>query len=203
MDLGEELNVITLDPTLEQMLIGSLAQSAQAGELIVEPSLIEGLIESVKTEKDAAENAGFPFVIVVAPPIRPWLARMLKQRFADVSVLAYTEIPEDQSIKVLARVVINKDAPENIEANDKIYNEWSLYLSNNNSLFETILVTANDQLVKMFLNNRIKFLDISKNLLKIINNNEFKKYKRITPRNVAQIEQLSNYVSLKIGSLSI
>lgn len=119
VDLGEELNVITLDPTLEQMLIGSLAQSAQAGELIVEPSLIEGLIESVKTEKDAAENAGFPFVIVVAPPIRPWLARMLKQRFADVSVLAYTEIPEDQSIKVLARVGINKDAPENIEANDK------------------------------------------------------------------------------------
>ena len=119
VDLGEELNVITLDPTLEQMLIGSLAQSAQAGELIVEPSLIEGLIESVKTEKDAAENAGFPFVIVVAPPIRPWLARMLKQRFADVSVLAYTEIPEDQSIKVLARVGINKDAPENIEENDK------------------------------------------------------------------------------------
>lgn len=119
VDLGEELNVITLDPTLEQMLIGSLAQSAQAGELIVEPSLIEGLIESVKTEKDAAENAGFPFVIVVAPPIRPWLARMLKQRFADVSVLAYTEIPEDQSIKVLARVGINKDAPENIEANDE------------------------------------------------------------------------------------
>ena len=119
VDLGEELNVITLDPTLEQMLIGSLAQSAQAGELIVEPSLIEGLIESVKTEKDAAENAGFPFVIVVAPPIRPWLARMLKQRFADVSVLAYTEIPEDQSIKVLARVGINKDAPKNIEENDK------------------------------------------------------------------------------------
>ena len=76
-------------------------------------------------------------------------------------------------------------------------------LSDNHSLFETVLVTANDQLVKMFLNNRIKFLDISKYLLKIINSNEFKKYKRITPRNVAQIEQLSNYVSLKISSLSI
>ena len=119
VSLGEELNVITLDPTLEQMLIGSLAQSAQAGELIVEPNLIEGLIESVRTEKDAAENAGFPFVIVVAPPIRPWLARMLKQRFTDISVLAYTEIPEDQSIKVLARVGINKDEPGPIEASDK------------------------------------------------------------------------------------
>jgi flagellar biosynthesis protein FlhA len=73
----------------------------------------------VRTEKDAAENAGFPFVIVVAPPIRPWLARMLKQRFTDISVLAYTEIPEDQSIKVLARVGINKDEPGPIEASDK------------------------------------------------------------------------------------
>jgi len=76
-------------------------------------------------------------------------------------------------------------------------------LPNNDSLFETVLVTANDQLVNMFLNNKIKFLDISKNLLKIINNNEFKKFKRIKPLNVAQIEQLSNYVSFKISSLSI
>ena len=76
-------------------------------------------------------------------------------------------------------------------------------LPNNHTLFETVLVAANDQLVNMFLNNKIKFLDISKNLLKIMYNKEFKKYKRITPTNVAQIEQLSNYVSLKISSLSI
>tara|TARA_B100000795_G_C22448195_1_gene304622 strand:- start:50 stop:577 length:528 start_codon:yes stop_codon:yes gene_type:complete len=76
-------------------------------------------------------------------------------------------------------------------------------LPNNHSLFETVLVAANDQLVNMFLNNKIKFLDISKNLLKIMHNKEFKKYKRITPTNVAQIEQLSNYVSLKISSISI
>ena len=43
----------------------------------------------------------------------------MKQRFTDISVLAYTEIPEDQSIKVLARVGINKDEPEPIEASDK------------------------------------------------------------------------------------
>ena len=76
-------------------------------------------------------------------------------------------------------------------------------LPNNHSLFETVLVAANDQLVNMFLNNKIKFLDISKNLLKIMLSKEFKKYKRITPKNVAQIEQLSNYVSLKVSSISI
>ena len=73
----------------------------------------------------------------------------------------------------------------------------------NNSLFETVIVAANDKLVDMFLNNKIKFLDISRILLKLINTKEFKRYKRIPPRNVAQIEQLSDYVSLKIHSLDI
>ena len=40
-------------------------------------------------------------------------------------------------------------------------------LSNEDSLFETIIVSANDVLVKLFLNNKIKFTDISKILLKI------------------------------------
>ena len=77
------------------------------------------------------------------------------------------------------------------------------HLPSKHSLFETILVTANDRLVCMFLENKIEFLDISRILLKIINNKEFKRYKRITPKNIAQIEQLSNYVSLKVSSLSV
>ncbi|MDB3993200.1 flagellar biosynthesis protein FlhA [Gammaproteobacteria bacterium] len=112
VDLGEVLNVITLDPKLEQMLIGSITQSAKVGEVIVEPNLIEGLLDSVQKQKEEAENEGYPAVIVVAPPIRPWLARMTKQRFSDVSVLAYTEIPEDQKIKVFARIGVSEDAQE-------------------------------------------------------------------------------------------
>jgi flagellar biosynthesis protein FlhA len=112
VDLGEVLNVITLDPKLEQMLIGSITQSAKVGEVIVEPNLIEGLLDSVQKQKDEAENEGHPAVIVVAPPIRPWLARMTKQRFNDVSVLAYTEIPEDQKIKVFARIGVTEEAQE-------------------------------------------------------------------------------------------
>ena len=106
---GEELNVITLDPALEQMLIGSLQQSKQAGELIIEPKLVEGLISSVNQQRLQAEENGYPAVLVVAPPIRPWLARLLKQRFAEISVLAYTEIPEDQNIKVFARVGLEQN----------------------------------------------------------------------------------------------
>jgi flagellar biosynthesis protein FlhA len=110
VDLGEALNVITLDPNLEQMLIGSVAQSTKMGEAVIEPTLIEGLLESVKKQRNEAEEKGLPAVIVVAPPIRPWLARMIKQRFPDTTVLSYTEIPEDQKIKVFARIGIAEES---------------------------------------------------------------------------------------------
>jgi flagellar biosynthesis protein FlhA len=112
VDLGETLNVITIDPKLEQMLIGSITQSSKMGEIVIEPSLVEGLLESVKKQKDEAENQGYQAVIVVAPPIRPWLARMIKQRFSDATVLSYTEIPEDQKIKVFARIGIAEETQE-------------------------------------------------------------------------------------------
>ena len=76
-------------------------------------------------------------------------------------------------------------------------------LPNNHSLFETVIVSVNDKLVHMFLQNKIKFLDISRIMLKIINNKEFIKYKKITPKNIEQIIQLSHYVSLKIKSFRI
>ena len=73
----------------------------------------------------------------------------------------------------------------------------------NNSLFETILVSANDSLVNLFLKKEIKFLDISKKLLNIIKKKEFAKYKRISPKSIKQIQNLNDYVSLKVKTKSI
>ena len=76
-------------------------------------------------------------------------------------------------------------------------------LSNNTSLFETVIVSANDTLVNKFLKNEISFNDISKFLFKIINLNEFKKFKNITPKNVDEVVKLANFVSLKIKNISV
>ncbi len=77
------------------------------------------------------------------------------------------------------------------------------YLPEKHSLFETVIVSANDQLVNMFLDKKIRFTDIPKVMLKIINSKEFIKYKKITPKNIDQITQLSHYVSLKINSIRV
>ncbi len=76
-------------------------------------------------------------------------------------------------------------------------------LPDKNSLFETVLVSANDELVRLFLANKIKFSEISQKLLKIINFKEFKKMKNIYPKKVYDVIKLSKLVRLKINSTSI
>ena len=77
------------------------------------------------------------------------------------------------------------------------------YLPKNDSLYETIIVSANDKLVELFLRKKISFTNISKILIKIIKMPQFLKYKKIKPKNIDQIIKLSNYVSLKVDTYVI
>jgi len=76
-------------------------------------------------------------------------------------------------------------------------------MSEEDSLFETIIVSANDKLVNLFLNNKIKFTDIPNILLKICSITEFSKFKSIKPKNIDEINDLADYVSLKIDAMSV
>ena len=71
-------------------------------------------------------------------------------------------------------------------------------LPNRYSLFETVIVSANDTLVELFLKKAIRFTDIQKKLFELILKNEFLKYKKITPKKAQDIINLNNYVRLKI-----
>jgi len=76
-------------------------------------------------------------------------------------------------------------------------------ISDKDSLFETIIVSANDKLVNLFLSGKIKFTAISSNLLKICNMPQFTKFKSKKPKNIDDINNLVNYVSLKIEAMSV
>ncbi len=69
------------------------------------------------------------------------------------------------------------------------------------SLFETVLVSANDELVNLFLSKKINYNDIQLKLTKIINTNEFKKLKKILPRNISDVIKTSEHVHNKIKLL--
>ncbi len=72
-----------------------------------------------------------------------------------------------------------------------------------NSLFETVLVSANDELVNLFLKNKISFNYLQKKLIDLVKSKEFLTYKKKKPNNIKQIEQLASQVRLKIRELCI
>ena len=71
-------------------------------------------------------------------------------------------------------------------------------LPKKHSLFETVIVSANDTFVNLFLQKKISFLDINKELFKILKLNEFSKYKNIKPKKLKDIINLNKYVSTNI-----
>tara|TARA_B100000963_G_C22605181_1_gene662132 strand:+ start:828 stop:1994 length:1167 start_codon:yes stop_codon:yes gene_type:complete len=74
-------------------------------------------------------------------------------------------------------------------------------LPEKSSLFETVLVSLNDKLVKLFLDDRIKFTDISKKMNTMLELNEFKKFKKFKVKKVDDIMSLNNKVESKLNNL--
>ena len=82
-------------------------------------------------------------------------------------------------------------------------NILKLFKNIKSSLYETVLVSANDELVSQFLKKKISFLDITKKLIMIMNLKEFKKMRHRRPKNFNEISKLNKYVRLKTQSLCV
>jgi flagellar biosynthesis protein FlhA len=100
--LRQELPVITLDPALEQVLQDSMAGGdASPG---FEPGLADRIQQALGDSARRQDAAGEPAVLLVAPKIRPWIARLMRHSTPSLAVLAYNEIPENRRIRVIAAV---------------------------------------------------------------------------------------------------
>ena len=99
----EELKVITLEPALEQILLQA-SQGAPDGQLAIEPGLAGRLHTTLKEEAQKLEATGQSAVLLVAPQIRAQLARLFKYSLPELYILAYSEVPENRQINVVANV---------------------------------------------------------------------------------------------------
>jgi flagellar biosynthesis protein FlhA len=101
--LRDELPVITLDPTLEQMLRDGLKAGAEAGPSF-EPGLADRLHGALADAAQQQAMRSDPAVLLVPTALRPWLARFTRHGLPNLTVLAYGEIPTTKSLRVVASV---------------------------------------------------------------------------------------------------
>ncbi len=104
VDEKNSLSVMTLEPSLEQLLHNVLQQSQPGQPVVMEPSLAESLFAALRDGTRVLEEEGLPAVLVVSPMIRAWLSKAARHRVNDLTVLSYSEIPDDQAVKVIHTV---------------------------------------------------------------------------------------------------
>ena len=98
------LQVMTLDPELEQLLHNVLQQQGSGPNVVMEPGLSERLFAALRQGAKDVEELGSAAVLVVSPAIRPWLSKAVRHRVSELIVLSYSEIPDDQAVKVIHTV---------------------------------------------------------------------------------------------------
>ena len=104
LESRDTLSVLTLDPQLEQLLHNVLQQNNGSSGMVLEPSLAESLFAALRDSTRTTEEQGLPAVLVVSPAIRPWMSKAVRYRVSDLTVLSYSEIPDDQPVKVINTV---------------------------------------------------------------------------------------------------
>ncbi|EPJ45057.1 MAG: flagellar biosynthesis protein FlhA [Osedax symbiont Rs2] len=100
-----EIPVITLDPRLEQLLLGSVQQSGGGEEgMVLEPNMAEKLQSSLLEAAHKQEMLGKPAILLVAAPVRPLMAKFVRYGEQLIHVLSYQEIPENKKVTIVASV---------------------------------------------------------------------------------------------------
>ena len=101
--LDEELPVITLPAELEQILLRTL-QMGRDEQAPLEPGLAERLHGTLLETAQKQELLGQPAILLVPDVIRVMLARFVRHGVPNLHVLAFSEVPEDKKLKVIATV---------------------------------------------------------------------------------------------------
>ena len=70
----------------------------------------------------------------------------------------------------------------------------------NNTFFETILVSLNDELVKRYLENKISYISLHKLLIMLIKKPYFSKYYKFSPKNINEIKNMVSLVKSYLKS---
>ena len=97
---ARELEVITLEPELEQMLHAGEPDARRRGAGL-EPGLAERLLRQAAQVTTQREQLGQPAVLLVPPQLRNLLSRFLRRTAPQLKVLSQAEVPDNRTIRVV------------------------------------------------------------------------------------------------------
>ena len=103
---NETTSVITVDPKIEQEIMGSVKQTEQGAYLTLDPERTKAIMASVEEEVAKLENMGKPAIIMTSPIVRMYFKKLTEDYFKDLTVLSYNEVESNVELQSVGMVTI-------------------------------------------------------------------------------------------------
>ncbi len=101
---GEVNNVITLDPNLEQEIMGSVQQTEQGSYLALDPKTTQKIFDNLSNEITKLTSMGLQPIILTSPIVRIYFKRLVEQVAPNLVVLSYNELDPNAEIQSIGMV---------------------------------------------------------------------------------------------------
>ncbi|MDE7253320.1 MAG: flagellar biosynthesis protein FlhA [Acetatifactor sp.] len=101
---NEATSVVTLDPKVEQEIMGSVKQTENGAFLNLDPAMGKAIIDSVGAETKKLENLGKVPIIITSPIVRIYFKRLTEEYFRDLVVVSYNEVESNVELQSVGMV---------------------------------------------------------------------------------------------------
>lgn len=104
---NEISSVITLDPNVEQMIMGSVKQTEQGAYISLDPAVTKKILKAAENEVKKLENKGQAPIIITSPIVRMYFKKLTGEYLKDLIVISYNEIDSNIELKSVGVVTID------------------------------------------------------------------------------------------------
>ncbi len=100
----ETTSVVTLDPKVEQEIMGSVKQTETGAYINLDPVRSKAIMTSVGKEVQKLENLGKNPIIITSPIVRMYFKRLTEDYYRDLIVVSYNEIEANVELQSVGMV---------------------------------------------------------------------------------------------------
>lgn len=100
----ETTSVVTLDPKVEQEIMGSVKQTETGAFLNLDPARVRSIIDSLGKEISKLENLGKNPIIITSPIVRMYFKRLTEDYYKDLVVVSYNEVESNVELQSVGMV---------------------------------------------------------------------------------------------------
>ncbi len=104
---NEVTSVITLDPKVEQDIMGSVKQTEQGAYLTLDPEKTKAIMASLEEEVAKLENLGKNAIIITSPIVRMYFKKLTEDYFRDLIVVSYNEVDSNIELQSVGMVSLS------------------------------------------------------------------------------------------------